>query len=90
MPEGPLQPLPGGKLKLGAEHFRKVVRRIECIKPLAGQGVKIQNKENGIEISLDSTSSGGGGGPGALNEIELQVVRNGELETIVVYGPLTS
>jgi hypothetical protein len=39
MPEPKLDTPPSGNLKIHAEHFRKVVRRIECIKPIAGDNI---------------------------------------------------
>lgn len=87
MPEPPLQPLPSGKLKIGAEHFRKVVRRIEDIKPLAGEGIKITPKEGGIEISSAVTQGISGlSSARPYGEIELAVCRNGEPDVIFVIG----
>lgn len=87
MPEPPLQPLPSGDLKIHAEHFRKVVRRIEDIKPLAGPGISITPKEGGIEISSSGTGSGGGlGGCPNLKILTLDVCRNGEPDQIYVLG----
>lgn len=90
MPQGPLAPLPSGKLKLGAEHFRKVVRRIEDIKPLAGEGIKITPKEGGIEISAVVTQGAGGGGGNnnlPLRPIEITVCYDGQPAVIRVYSP---
>lgn len=87
MPQGPLTPLPSGKLKLGAEHFRKVVRRIEDIKPLAGAGIKIEPKEGGMLLTCTVTA-GAGGLPNSdiYEEIEVTVCQNGQPATIVVLG----
>lgn len=93
MPEPRLQPLPGGNIKLGAEHFRRVVRRIECTKPLAGEGINLKQTEEGIEISASVTQGGGGGGGGfgglsgqRAVPIELQTCKDGEPESIWVVG----
>jgi len=91
MAEPRLPPLPSGKIKLGAEHFRKVVRRIECIKPLAGEGIKIKQTEDGIEIASDNTQGQGGGSFGGLSganavPIELTICANGQPATIYVVG----
>lgn len=81
MPEPRLQPLPSGKLKIHAEHFRRVVRRIECIKPLAGQNIKIRETEDGMEISATAPT------PAASAKIiELDVCRNGSPDVIYVLG----
>jgi hypothetical protein len=63
--------------------FNKLIRRIECTKPLAGSGITILEKENGFEIS--------GGGSGATNisgysAIALNVCCNGTAVTITVLG----
>lgn len=85
MPEPRLQPLPEGNLKIHASHFRKVVRRIECIKPLAGIGISLKPTEDGIEIS-STVTAGGNGVPDGFSVIELDVCRNGVPHTIQVLG----
>lgn len=80
MPEPRLQPLPAGKLKIHAEHFRKVVRRIECIKPLAGDNITLRETEEGIEISSS------GGVPAGFEVMELNVCMDGTPSTIFVLG----
>lgn len=89
--EPQLKELPGGNIKLHAEHFRRVVRRIECTKPLAGDGITLEEKDNGIKISVDpatlAAASGGAMGLGDLAKlIELDVCKNGEPSTIYVLG----
>lgn len=87
MPEPRLQPLPSGKLKIHAEHFRKVVRRIESIKPLAGDGISLKETDDGIEIS--STSSGSIEGYGTcpnLKILTLDVCKNGNPDQVFVLG----
>jgi hypothetical protein len=62
--------------------FNKLIRRIECTKPLAGSGITILEKENGFEIS-------GGGGVGSVagySAITLNVCSNGEPAQILVFG----
>ena len=62
--------------------FNKLIRRIECTKPLAGSGITISEKENGFEIS-------GGGGVGSVagySAITLNVCSNGEPAQIIVLG----
>lgn len=85
MPEPRLQPLPAGKLKIHAEHFRKVVRRIEAIKPLAGNNISIQETDDGILIS-SSARGGGCSVADAAKIIELTVCRNGSPDVIYVLG----
>jgi hypothetical protein len=63
--------------------FNKLIRRIECTKPLAGSGISILEKENGFEIS------GGGSGATSISgysEIALNVCSNGTAVTITVLG----
>ena len=80
MPQEPrLQMLPDSSMKLSGEHFRKVVRRIESIVPLAGNNITVEQKEGGYEISAALPS---------FNVITLNVCSNGTPSTISVYGPL--
>jgi hypothetical protein len=65
-------------MKLSGQHFRKVVRRIESIVPLAGDNITVQPKEGGYEISATLPS---------FNVITLNVCSNGSPDTIIVYGP---
>ena len=74
-----------GASRLTLGFYNRLIRRIESTKPLAGSGVTISEKENGIEIS--SSGGGIGGGIGGLQEITLNVCSNGSPATIVVYGP---
>jgi len=79
MPREPkLDMLPDKDMKLSGQHFRKVVRRIESIVPLAGDNITVTPKDGGHEISV------------ALNIITLNVCLNGTPSTIDVYGPLSS
>jgi len=61
--------------------FNKLIRRIECTKPLAGSGITIKEQENGFEIS-----GGGGGSVAGYSAITLNVCSNGEPAQIVVLG----
>jgi hypothetical protein len=73
--------------------FNKLIRRIECTKPLAGSGITISEEENGFKIS------GGGGADGGststtynsitfnvvtINVITLNVCSNGTPDIIYV------
>jgi hypothetical protein len=60
--------------------FNKLIRRIECTKPLAGSGITISEKENGFEMSV------GGGSGGVLKEIQITVCQDGAPSTITVLG----
>ncbi|NBW16272.1 MAG: hypothetical protein EBR82_50660 [Caulobacteraceae bacterium] len=42
-----------GKSKFGKAFINKIIDRIESIKPLAGSGIKITEKDDGIEISFN-------------------------------------
>ncbi|NDD53603.1 hypothetical protein EBZ39_06955 [bacterium] len=84
-----LEKLPPGKLKIHADHFRKVVDRIEEIKPLAGDGIKIRNTSDGFEISTDAKSATGPAGTSAndfAKPIVLTVCSNGQPSIIYVLG----
>jgi len=63
--------------------FNKLIRRIECTKPLAGDGITISEKENGFEIS---GGGGGGGSVAGFSAITLNVCSNGTPAEILVYG----
>lgn len=58
--------------------FNKLIRRIECTKPLAGSGITITEQENGFEVSF------GGAGGGEFQEVTLNVCSNGTPDTITV------
>ena len=59
--------------------FNKLIRRVECTKPLAGSGITISEKENGFELSV-------GGSGGGLSEIQITVCQDGAPSTITVLG----
>ena len=78
MRENQLNELQGTSI-LTKSFFNKLIRRIECTKPLAGSGVTIKQEENGILIS-------GGGVPAGFTTIALNVCSNGVPDTIQVLG----
>jgi len=85
MREQQLNELQGTSI-LTKSFFNKLIRRIECTKPLAGSGITISEKENGFEIS-----GGGGGGGGSVagySAITLNVCSNGTPAQIIVLGTL--
>ena len=64
--------------------FNKLIRRIECTKPIAGSGITIKEQENGFEISAFEIFGGGSGG--GLSEIQITVCQDGAPSTITVLG----
>jgi hypothetical protein len=78
MREQQLNELQGTSI-LTKSFFNKLIRRIECTKPLAGSGITISEKENGFELSV-------GGSAGGLSEIEITVCQDGAPSTITVLG----
>jgi len=75
MPQEPrLQMLPDKDMKLSGEHFRKVVRRIESIVPLAGYSIKTEAVDDGIKLHLDA------------ERVTLNVCSNGVPATFVFYA----
>ncbi len=91
MPREPkLDMLPDKDMKLSGEHFRKVVRRIESIVPLAGDGIKVEEVDGGHKIINDQPAPFGGCGFSAqgysalFDVIELNVCSNGTPDTITV------
>jgi len=83
MRENQLNELQGTSI-LTKSFFNKLIRRIECTKPLAGSGITIKQEENGILIS----GGGGEGGsvPAGFTTITLNVCSNGVPSTIQVLG----
>ena len=77
-----------GSSRLALGFFNSLIRRIECTKPIAGDGVILTEKEDGIQIAVSggsvTTASLG------LRAITLNVCSNGTPSTIQVYGPSTS
>ena len=79
MPREPmLNMLPDKDMKLSGEHFRKVVRRIESIVPIAGDGITVKAVNGGHKISVETPS---------LRIITLNVCKDGSPDTIDVYAP---
>ncbi len=94
MPQEPrLEMLPDKDLKLTGSHFRKVVRRIESIVPLAGEGITVEPVDGGIKINNDSPAPFGACGFAAqeydllFDIIQLNVCSNGTPDTIYVFAP---
>lgn len=83
MKESRLNELQGAS-RLTRGFFNRLIRRIECTKPLAGSGITITEQENGIEISSIPQEIPT---PTPLRQITLNVCENGVPSTIVVYGP---
>lgn len=94
MPQEPrLQMLPDKDLKLTGSHFRKVVRRIESIVPIAGYGIIVEPIDGGQKISV-SDEIGGGlvgecgfvalGYADLFQSVALNVCSNGEPDVIYV------
>jgi len=71
-----------GDCRLALGFFNSIIRRIECTKPIAGSGITLTEKEDGIQIS----SSGGVGSVDGYSEITLNVCSNGTPATITVLG----
>jgi hypothetical protein len=72
-----------GSSRLALGFFNSVIRRIECTKPIAGDGISIDPKEDGFQVSVSLGSIGAGG----LKVIDLNVCSNGTPATIQVYAP---
>jgi len=85
MRENQLNELQGTSI-LTKSFFNKLIRRIECTKPLAGSGITIKQEENGILISGGGGEGGGGSVPAGFTTINLNVCLNGVPSTIQVLG----
>jgi hypothetical protein len=66
---------------LTSSFFNKLIRRIESIKPLAGDGIQIKEQENGFEIIRIAS-----GGSEDYSAITLNVCSNGVPAEILVLG----
>jgi hypothetical protein len=69
-----------GASRLTLKFYNRLIRRIECTKPLAGSGVSIKEDDNGFTISTS------GGGISGAQQITLNVCSNGVPATIIVFG----
>jgi hypothetical protein len=72
-----------GPSRLGKGFFNKLIRRIECTKPIAGANVTLIDVPDGIQISVTGVVTG----TPPLKQITLNVCLNGSPATITVYGP---
>lgn len=61
-----------GASRLAKEFFNRLIRRIECTKPIAGDNIAISEEENGFKISS------------RFNVVTLNVCSNGTPHTLVV------
>ena len=77
MKEPELKELAGAS-RLAKEFFNKLIRRIECTKPTAGDNITITQEDNGFKIS----STGGD-----YNVVALNVCSNGSPATLLVLTP---
>ena len=77
MKETQLNELQGTTI-LTKSFFNKLIRRIECTKPLAGSGITISEKENGFQVSFEG-----------YNPVTLNVCSGGvETEILVLAKPV--
>jgi len=74
MREQQLNELQGTSI-LTKSFFNKLIRRIECTKPLAGSGITISEKENGFQVSFENYTT-----------VTLNVCSNGTPDELVVFA----
>lgn len=67
-----------GSSRLALGFFNSLIRRIECTKPLAGSGITISEKPDGIQINASATGVDG------YSDVTLNVCSNGVPSTITV------
>jgi len=90
MPKEPaLQMLPDKDLKLSGSHFRKVVKRIESIVPIAGEGIIVEPIDGGHKISVGSYDYGecgfvAQGYSSLFQSVALNVCSNGTPDVVYV------
>ena len=82
MKQAPLKEL-SGPSRLGMDFFNSIIRRIECSRPLAGQNITLEEKENGILINARGSILAG---DDEFSQIQLNVCSNGVPATITVLG----
>jgi hypothetical protein len=75
-----------GNSRLALGFFNSIIRRIECTKPIAGAGIALTEKEDGIQVAVSLGALGAGG----FKTIDLNVCSNGTPAVIQVYGPSTA
>ena len=89
MRENQLNELQGVSI-LTKEFFNKLIRRIECTKPLAGAGIAIKEEENGYKITsnlFDEAGGGSGSGSGSgYTKINITICKDGSPVSISVLG----
>lgn len=79
MPREPkLDMFPDKPMAISGNQFRKIVRRIESIVPIAGERIKVEPVDDGHKITAEVPE---------LKIITLNVCSNGVPDTIDVYGP---
>ena len=83
MKEPRLRELPG-KSRLALGFFNSLIRRIECTKPLAGENITLEEKDDGIVISAEA--GGLGGTTVTANVVTLNVCSNGTHANIFIYS----
>lgn len=64
-----------GASRLAKEFFNRLIRRIECTKPIAGDNIAISEEENGFKISS------------GFDVVTLNVCSNGTPDTLDVLTP---
>ena len=74
MREQQLNELQGTSI-LTKSFFNKLIRRIECTKPLAGSGITILEKENGFQVSFEN-----------YTVVTLNVCSNGTPDELAVFA----
>lgn len=67
-----------GASRLAREFFNRLIRRIECTKPIAGTGITINEQDNGLLISSSGEE---------YNVVTLNVCSNGSPSTLLVLTP---
>jgi len=70
-----LDEIPSGKIKMGKRFFENLRNRVETIRPVAGDYIKVEEKNGyGLKIS------------GNFNVVTLNVCSNGTPAELVVFG----
>lgn len=86
MTEPKLKELPGAA-RLTKGFFNGLIRRIECTKPLAGSGIAIEEKPDGMLISV--SGGGSGGMPEGFSAVTVNVCSGGvQTQLLILAKPV--
>lgn len=72
-----------GASRLALGFFNSLIRRIECTKPLAGNGITLTETPDGLQINIGENL---GRGQYSFNQKTITICEGGSPRNITVYG----